>query len=135
MDLSYTIATVISKFLSTDVILSLDKTDEEAKNQFLEEIELMKVIGSHRNIVSMLGCCVKSDPIFLLLEYVPYGDLQHWLRNKRIQVGREDVDHLRTKAFTSAYRHLSHALTNISNQNAGKPLHMFGSIYIQSNLL
>ncbi|KAJ7385283.1 hypothetical protein OS493_016354 [Desmophyllum pertusum] len=64
-----------------------DNTDEEARNQFLEEIELMKVIGSHRNIVSMLGCCVKSDPIFLLLEYVPYGDLQHWLRNKRIQVG------------------------------------------------
>ena len=65
----------------------LDNTDEEARNQFLEEIELMKVIGLHRNIVSMLGCCVKSDPIFLLLEYVPYGDLQHWLRNKRIQVG------------------------------------------------
>ncbi|XP_068751010.1 uncharacterized protein [Montipora capricornis] len=62
-----------------------DTTEEEARNQFLEEIELMKAIGSHRNIVSMLGCCVNSDPIFLVLEYVPYGDLLHWLRNKRIQ--------------------------------------------------
>jgi len=68
------------------VIISLDITDEEAKSQFLEEIELMKAIGSHRNIVSMLGCWVNSDPIFLELEYVPYGDLLHWLRNKRIQV-------------------------------------------------
>ena len=68
------------------MVLSLDTTDEEAKNQFLEEIELMKAIGSHRNIVSMLGCWVNSDPIFLVLEYVPYGDLLHWLRNKRIQV-------------------------------------------------
>jgi len=66
--------------------LSLDTTDEEARRQFLEEIELMKAIGSHKNIVSMLGCWVHSDPIFLMLEYVPYGDLQHWLRNKRIQV-------------------------------------------------
>ncbi|KAJ7336065.1 hypothetical protein OS493_013442 [Desmophyllum pertusum] len=62
-----------------------EKTDEEARNQFLEEIELMKVIGSHRNVVNMLGCWVKSDPIFLLLEYVPYGDLLHWLRKQRMQ--------------------------------------------------
>jgi len=66
--------------------LSLDTTDEEARSQFLEEIEIMKAIGSHKNIVSMLGCWVHSDPIFLMLEYVPYGDLKHWLRNKRIQV-------------------------------------------------
>ena len=66
--------------------MSLDTTDEEARSQFLEEIEIMKAIGSHKNIVSMLGCWVHSDPIFLMLEYVPYGDLQNWLRNKRIQV-------------------------------------------------
>lgn len=66
--------------------MPLDTTDEEARSQFLEEIEIMKAIGSHKNIVSMLGCWVHSDPIFLMLEYVPYGDLQHWLRNKRIQV-------------------------------------------------
>ena len=79
----------IDKFLQlrTDhVILFLERTDEEAKNQFLEEIDLMKAIGSHSNIVSMLGCWVNSDPIFLVLEYVPHGDLLHWLRNKRIQV-------------------------------------------------
>ena len=75
-----------SPFRTDHLISSPDTTDEEAKNQFLEEIELMKVIGSHRNIVSMLGCWVNSDPIFLVLEYVPYGDLLHWLRNKRIQV-------------------------------------------------
>ncbi|XP_078368380.1 uncharacterized protein LOC144652235 [Oculina patagonica] len=62
-----------------------DRTDEEAKNQFLDEIELMKAIGLHKNVLRMLGCCVNSDPIFLVLEYVPYGDLLHWLRNKRIQ--------------------------------------------------
>ncbi|KAL9976606.1 hypothetical protein ACROYT_G013927 [Oculina patagonica] len=62
-----------------------DRTDEEAKSQFLDEIELMKAIGSHKNVLSMLGCWVSSDPIFLVLEYVPYGDLLHWLRNKRIQ--------------------------------------------------
>lgn len=61
------------------------RADQEAKKQFMEEIELMKTIGSHKNILSMLGCCVSSDPIFLVLEYAPYGDLQLWLRNKRLQ--------------------------------------------------
>lgn len=67
-------------------VLILERADQEAKNQFLEEIELMKAIGCHKNVVSMLGCCISSDPIFLVLEYAPYGDLQHWLRNKRLQV-------------------------------------------------
>ncbi|PFX30896.1 Receptor-type tyrosine-protein kinase FLT3 [Stylophora pistillata] len=44
----------------------------------------MKAIGTHPNVVRMLGCWVHSDPVFLLLEYVPYGDLLHWLRSKRI---------------------------------------------------
>ena len=46
----------------------------------------MKQIGSHKNVLSMLGYWVKSEPIMLILEYVPHGDLLQWLRNKRQQV-------------------------------------------------
>ena len=46
----------------------------------------MKQIGFHRNVLSMLGYWVKSEPIMLILEYVPRGDLLQWLRNKRQQV-------------------------------------------------
>ena len=46
----------------------------------------MKEIGFHRNIMSMLGYWVRSEPIMLILEYVPHGDLLQWLRNKRNQV-------------------------------------------------
>ena len=69
-----------------NLILFTDPTDKEAREQLLEEIELMKAIGSHPNVVSMLGFWDNTDPIFLLLEYVPYGDLLNWLRNKRTQV-------------------------------------------------
>ena len=64
----------------------LDSANTEARDHLLQEIEIMKAIGYHKNVVSMLGCWVNSDPIFLLLEYVPSGDLLHWLRNKRRQV-------------------------------------------------
>ena len=59
---------------------------EGGKELFLQEIELMKQIGSHRNVLSMLGYWVKSEPIMLILEYVPHGDLLRWLRGKRQQV-------------------------------------------------
>ena len=74
------------RFLEIVPFSSLDKTDEDAKEQLLQEIEIMKSIGYHKNVVSMLGCWVNNDPIFLLLEYVPYGDLRHWLINKRKKV-------------------------------------------------
>jgi len=64
----------------------LETAGEEEKQQFLQEIELMKVLGSHRNVLSMLGYWVKSEPIMLILEYVPHGNLLQWLGNKRQQV-------------------------------------------------
>ena len=59
---------------------------EQDKRQLLREIEVMREVGTHRNIVSMLGYWIQSPPIMLIMEYVPNGDLLHWLRNKRQQV-------------------------------------------------
>ena len=63
-----------------------ERAGDEGKRQFLQEIDLMKQIGSHRNVLSMLGYWIKSEPIMLIMEYVPHGDLLQWLRNKRQQV-------------------------------------------------
>ena len=59
---------------------------EGGKELFLQEIEFMKQIGSHRNVLSMIGYWVKSEPNMLILEYVSHGDLLQWLRSKRQQV-------------------------------------------------
>ena len=64
----------------------LENATEEDKRQLVREIELMKEVGTHRNIVSMLGYWIQSPPIMLIMEYVPNGDLLQWLRNKRQQV-------------------------------------------------
>lgn len=60
--------------------------DSDQRREFLVEIQLMKNIGSHKNIVNMLGCCSVQEPMFLLVEYVPYGDLLHYLRKRREKV-------------------------------------------------
>ncbi|XP_061195743.1 uncharacterized protein LOC133203964 [Saccostrea echinata] len=55
------------------------------KEDLLAEINLMKRIGSHPNIVSMSGACTLSEPIALVMEYVPYGNLQNFLKKCRLE--------------------------------------------------
>ena len=69
-----------------DCCFPSENASEEDKRQFLHEIELMKEVGEHRNILSMLGYWIKSEPIMLIMEYVLNGDLLQWLRNKREKV-------------------------------------------------
>ena len=94
-----------------ELYLCLDNEDQDARNQFLEEIELMKAIGSHKNVVSMLGCCVISEPIFLLLEYLPFGDLQNWLRNKRLEVENKSKSQLNLRIFSLMNTLILHAMS------------------------
>ena len=50
----------------------------------------MKVLGNSPNVLSFIGCWTEATPqktpLRLIMEYVPHGDLLHWLRAKRSQV-------------------------------------------------
>ena len=61
--------------------------------EFLREINLMKTIGHHHHVVSMIGCCTLSEPVSLLVEHLPYGDLLHFLRNYRHQYQNQQNQH------------------------------------------
>ena len=52
----------------------------------MAEIELMKEVGKHQNVLSFLGCWTTTKPLLLIIEYVAHGDLLHWIRGKRSQV-------------------------------------------------
>ena len=64
----------------------LDDPNEDQKEEFLHEIELMKLLGAHQNIVSLVGCCTLHEHKFLVIEYVPFRDLLQWLRRSRQSV-------------------------------------------------
>ena len=66
--------------------LCLDDPSETQKEEFTFEIEQMKLLGSHKNVVSMVGCCTLEEKMFLVIEYVPCGDLLTWLRRRRKKV-------------------------------------------------
>jgi len=55
-----------------------------AKRQdLLLELAMLKHIGQHKHIINFLGCCTEKDPINIIVEYAPHGNLRMFLRSKR----------------------------------------------------
>jgi len=43
--------------------------------EFLAEIEMLKGVGTHHNVVCFLGCCTIKPPYLMIMEYVGKGNL------------------------------------------------------------
>ena len=43
--------------------------------EFLSEIEMLKGVGTHHNVVCFLGCCTIRAPYLMIMEYVGRGNL------------------------------------------------------------
>jgi serine/threonine protein kinase len=54
----------------------------ESEAEFLAEMQLMMKLR-HPNLVGLLGVVTKSDPLMLILEFLPGGSLDNWLHTPR----------------------------------------------------
>jgi len=77
-----------------------DNATPDQLNDFLEEITLMKAVGSHKNIVNLIGCCTKSSPNFLVVEYAAKGDLLSYLRERRKKIKNTDMEYVQIREST-----------------------------------
>ncbi|KAM3722958.1 Proto-oncogene tyrosine-protein kinase receptor Ret [Dirofilaria immitis] len=66
--------------------------DENERREFLAEMDIMKQVGRHPNIVAMYGCCTEPNHQCMIMEYVPFGDLKHYLQNLRKQFDRAMIN-------------------------------------------
>ncbi|XP_020614889.1 platelet-derived growth factor receptor alpha-like [Orbicella faveolata] len=63
-------------------MLRKNATDEN-RQDLLSELNLMKNLEPHQNVIQLLGCVTKTDPVMAITEYAPYGDLLGYLRKSR----------------------------------------------------
>uniref|UniRef100_A0A1B6DW38 Protein kinase domain-containing protein n=1 Tax=Clastoptera arizonana TaxID=38151 RepID=A0A1B6DW38_9HEMI len=73
-----------------------NRVSADELEEFQAEISMMKRVGRHANIVTMLGCCTMKQPFCMIMEYVPCGDLLQYLRRLR----QEYSSRRRTMQFT-----------------------------------
>ncbi|XP_044853305.1 fibroblast growth factor receptor 3-like [Mauremys mutica] len=63
-------------------MLKDDATDEDLSD-LVSEMEMLKTIGYHKNIINLLGACTQDGPLYVLIEYASKGNLQEYLRDRR----------------------------------------------------
>lgn len=63
-------------------MLKEDATDREMSD-LMVEMEMMKIIRGHKNIINLLGCCTQNGPLYVIVEYAPNGNLRDFLRSRR----------------------------------------------------
>ncbi|XP_065204949.1 fibroblast growth factor receptor 2-like [Planococcus citri] len=60
-------------------MLKDNHTDEEMVNM-VAEVEIMKMIGAHKHVLRLLGCCSQAGPLLVIMEYAVHGNLRDFLR-------------------------------------------------------
>lgn len=76
---------ILKQGVETTVAVKMLKeghTDAEMMD-LVSEMEMMKMIGRHVNIINLLGCCTQGGPLFVVVEYAPHGNLRDFLRQQR----------------------------------------------------
>ncbi|XP_077876988.1 fibroblast growth factor receptor 3 isoform X2 [Ictidomys tridecemlineatus] len=63
-------------------MLKDDATDKDLSD-LVSEMEMMKMIGRHKNIINLLGACTQGGPLYVLVEYAAKGNLREYLRARR----------------------------------------------------
>ncbi|KAL9964190.1 hypothetical protein ACROYT_G027788 [Oculina patagonica] len=56
---------------------------ESDRKDLLSELELIKKLKPHPHVIKLMGCVTETDPMLVLIEYVPFGDLLGYLRKSR----------------------------------------------------
>ncbi|XP_010344920.2 fibroblast growth factor receptor 4 isoform X2 [Saimiri boliviensis] len=49
----------------------------------VSEMEVMKLIGRHKNIINLLGVCTQEGPLYVIVECAAKGNLREFLRARR----------------------------------------------------
>ena len=59
-----------------------DNSSAEEKQLFTDEINVMKRVsdGNNPHVLKMLGCVTATNPMMLVLQFVPHGNLKNYLR-------------------------------------------------------
>ncbi|XP_012974796.1 LOW QUALITY PROTEIN: fibroblast growth factor receptor 4 [Mesocricetus auratus] len=60
-----------------------DNASDKDLEDLVSEMEVMKLIGRHKNIINLLGVCTQEGPLYVIVECAAKGNLREFLRARR----------------------------------------------------
>ncbi|XP_022781145.1 fibroblast growth factor receptor homolog 1-like [Stylophora pistillata] len=91
-----------------------DNTDEKQRIGLIHELENLRKVGRHSNIVSLVGACSFEEPLYVVVEFVPGGSLDQILHDSRIPVRALDTNYVNIWSKLSE-RELLQIASDVSN--------------------
>ncbi|XP_024252936.1 fibroblast growth factor receptor 1b isoform X1 [Oncorhynchus tshawytscha] len=103
-------------------MLKSDATEKDLSD-LISEMEMMKMIGKHKNIINLLGACTQDGPLHVVVEYASQGNLREYLRCRR-PVGleywsgptRAPLDTLEVRELVSAAYQVARGMAYLASQ-------------------
>nr|XP_047141831.1 uncharacterized protein LOC101241607 isoform X2 [Hydra vulgaris] len=101
---------ILENTINVAVKLVKDSADPSELNDFTEEMNLMKEIRYHKNIVNLIGCSTLKKPFCLVVEYMEHGDLLNFLRKRRSNFctfnidGKSSVNFMHTQGYQKSLK-------------------------------
>ncbi|XP_078604929.1 uncharacterized protein LOC144878339 [Branchiostoma floridae x Branchiostoma japonicum] len=114
-------ATLTRDDRTEDVVVKTVKENacEDDKLGFLEEIRAVVDLGVHKNLLGMINCCtVVRDHLYLITEFMPYGDLKSFLRKCREEENsdepRDDIYNFEVMQMYQVARQVARGMDHIA---------------------
>ncbi|CAH1252507.1 TIE1 [Branchiostoma lanceolatum] len=76
--------------------------DEESKEEFRQEVDIMRHAGVHPNIINLLGVCNHDGQQYMALELAAKGDLLKYLRKSRVHMTSRPYANMRPEVRTAS---------------------------------
>eukprot|EP00055_Hartaetosiga_balthica_P015956 m.98250 g.98250 ORF g.98250 m.98250 type:complete len:1391 (+) comp9004_c0_seq1:210-4382(+) len=98
---SYTIARTMQRKVEQPVAIKELKLNPNKKEslEFVDEMNLLKKIGRHKYIVSLVGVCTLKSPMLLVMDIADLGDLINFVRKANPSLGSQRENILRSHDF------------------------------------
>ncbi|XP_030058462.1 fibroblast growth factor receptor 2 isoform X3 [Microcaecilia unicolor] len=109
--------------LTVAVKMLKDDATEKDLSDLVSEMEMMKMIGKHKNIINLLGACTQDGALYVIVEYAAKGNLREYLRARRppgteysFDINRVPEEQLTFKDLVSCTYQLARGMEYLASQ-------------------
>ncbi|KAK6755903.1 hypothetical protein RB195_014349 [Necator americanus] len=112
----------IAQFTDCDCAVKMlpKYASDSARAEFMHEIELMKTLGCHDNIVCMLGCITAANKSCLVIEYCASRDLLRYLKLRKtdLEINKSIDEQIEcTKEFLNFAWQIAQGMSYLGQKN------------------